>query len=257
MSTIKNKQLLVILVIIVSIVILYYINKKEEYGILDRLSSAKNYLLDKAKKLSFNLFSSIPDETPGPVRTYLQRYGSARILSVTVCRKPLMKVIQGFINLISMGALNRNSKKYGYDDLYHLYLLINVETSSGIIHYLKVEKNQRVMIIDATREDFEGEGRTCINVYNSKYHNFPITLNSMFNKAIALQGKGFWIYDSLNKNCQVFALNMLNASNLITYDIEQFINQKASELLKGHPLVKKISRVITNLAGNIDRLVYN
>ena len=76
-------------------------------------------------------------EFPPAVRNLIKQYGDINITAVTVCRTPVIGIIQKLMNFLSFGLLKERLKKYNYDQLYHLYMVIKL--SNGIT--LRLEKN--------------------------------------------------------------------------------------------------------------------
>ena len=67
------------------------------------------------------------NKRPKILNTFLTKYGNIKIKSLIISRKPVAKIYQQILNIITLGEYNKNKKKYFYDDVYHLYMIIIFE----------------------------------------------------------------------------------------------------------------------------------
>ena len=74
------------------------------------------------------------------VNRMLNSYGNDNIISIIVCRIPLQQAIIKVGNLLSNGGLDKAKRDLHYDNLFHLYMLINFANKHPII----LEKNQSI-----------------------------------------------------------------------------------------------------------------
>ena len=127
---------------------------------------------------------------PPQVREFQRNHGDLPILSFTICKSPIKKTFDTILNIVSFGTWASAKAKYSYDDLFHLYMV--VELVGGII--ARIEKNQ--VIIMTSVPDFKPPDKTlCLTIedYNQKigYGILKrITINQMMIKAIDEYGNG-------------------------------------------------------------------
>jgi hypothetical protein len=170
----------------------------------------------------------------------IKKYGAQEIKSIIVGRDPVMKVIQSIVNLLSGGKYESAKKLLNYDDVYHLYLVITLD--NGV--KLRLEKNQIPQIYT-----YNGTPKESIPVSLDK----KISLAEFVGKARQLYGPyAFVNYDAVERNCQVFVDNLLNASNLNSPTIRKFVLQDIQKLLPD--TVKSIGGVVTDIAGALSNL---
>lgn len=184
------------------------------------------------------------EEAPPAIRNLLTAHGNAIINRLRICRVPIDKTIDKVLNIISVGKWAQNKKKYSYDDLFHLYAYINL--SDG--YMFRIEKNHVVVVQKVKEYDLRGE---CMEVFSG---DSEITLNMFIGKAQQQQGTNFWLYDPVKYNCQQFISSLLNASGLMTPELNEFINQCAECVLQSTPAY--IARFVTDLVGRADILLH-
>ncbi len=185
-----------------------------------------------------------PRKGPPPqIREFLAKNGNQLIRSLVVCRVPIYKVIDKALNLISLGQWQKNKDKYHFDDLFHLYTYVTL--ADGKIY--RMEKNQVVQVRQVSAIEPKGECRSVGAPAK------PLTLGELFKNGEAQQSS-FWNYNPVNNNCQVFVMNLLQGSGLLTKDLTDFIKQCAECVLNGY--TSTIAKGITNLAGRADILLH-
>lgn len=175
---------------------------------------------------------------PKVIRKLLKEHGDDMITGLGVCRVPVQSTIKKVLNVITLGTFKRRLKQLNYDDVFHLYLI--VQTSRGT---WSIEKNQRVTVSKGMKQ---GKGSEC----KTQSRAYGITLNTMFRNAeVKLGLERMYRYSAFRNNCQRFVFDLLNASGLggQWYD---FILQKADTLAPN--LVKTFANKITDAAGVVD-----
>ena len=162
--------------------------------------------------------------------------GTVEIVKIEVCRIPIYSVFRKLLNFLSFGRLNREMKKYNYDQLFHLYMILHL--ANGKIY--SIEKNQRIKVIKGEKKD---EGSVCEGeVYSGK------TLEEFVTAPEKNDFENLYRYDPFLYNCQNWVKRTFNANGITKYD--SFIMQKVSTLVPS--LMKKISKGITDVAGVFD-----
>ena len=133
----------------------------------------------------------ILNKRPRAVNNFLRLHGNKHIRKITVSRTPIGAKIKYVADLITLGGFSANMKKLNYEDVYHLFML--VELDDGTL--FRIEKNSR---IDITLND-RRLGETMINI-----DNIENTLNDMIEFSERLYGlERIYRYDPFKTNCQM------------------------------------------------------
>ena len=187
-----------------------------------------------------------PNRLPPSAQKVFDRYKDSPITSIQVRRDPLSSMITKVGNWISNGKFGEKMKELGYDDVFHLYMIVSVGKQK-----ILVEKNQRINI--ATKSSLP---------LNSDVIDIPLkgkflTLNSMFDKALkGLGDHDFFQYSVSNNNCQKFVRSLLLYSGLLFAEADKFIMQDAKKLVESLPsLADKFAQAVTDLAGKAQQVV--
>lgn len=178
---------------------------------------------------------------PPVVQKLLDEHGDSAIVSIDVARSPVLPVIKSIMNIISSGQIEENKNKLGYDDIYHLYLIIKLKDGKAF----KIERNE-----DLTVSDPNVSSESEVMPVSLKG---DITLNQMINKVSSKPG--FWTYNARTNNCQNFVFDMLNGSGLMTPTLKDFIMQDAEKLLEDSPITEALSDGLTNLKQSLNILI--
>jgi hypothetical protein len=164
---------------------------------------------------------------------------------IEVGRKPIQKVYKDIINFLSKGEFEKNRKKFGYDDIFHLFLLAKL--SNGKTY--KLQKNEVVDLKEATTENSDGQLMK-VNLKNKK-----LTFNMIFEGTQKILGAKTFLYDSINNNCQCWITSCLKGVGLLTPELNKFINQDAKGLISHDPTFEKLAKVATNLGAAWNRIL--
>jgi hypothetical protein len=165
---------------------------------------------------------------------FLKAHGSEPITSLKIRRAPISNNINTALNLLSLGKWNESRAKYGYDDLFHLGLIVNDKYAIQRIGRVSVNFKDP----DAPRTEFL---------------QLPVpagvTMSSMLEQTIQRVGpKIFFSYDPFTANCQGFLKNVLETIGLYTPEVERFVFQPVDALLREQPgYVQTIAHVGTNI----------
>ena len=157
------------------------------------------------------------------------------IKSLYVCRQPIYKIFEMGLNILTLGQLKEQMKRLGYDNLYHLYLIINFEDGSQ--HF--IEKNQRVNTGKYVKQDEE----ECTQPIP-----FNKTLKDLIETAEARRIPGFYRYNAFSDNCQRFAYDVMNSNGIDQFN--GFILQDVKSLAPSW--IKTAAHHITDVAGIVD-----
>ena len=173
---------------------------------------------------------SVLNNRPLAINNFLKLHGNKQIRRIIVSRIPVSAKVQYLAEIITLGGWSSNMKKLNYDEIYHLFLL--VELDDGLL--FKIEKNSRV---DITLNNNK-LGDTMINI--TDINN---TLNEMFDNAEALYGnERIYRYNPFKTNCQMLLKDLLTAINKMTPDLNTYIMQDAASLVESDVL-KMIAKI--------------
>lgn len=184
--------------------------------------------------ISTQITKKMLDVRPRILNDLLRKYGQLNIQKIEICRKPIVNAFRKILNFVTLGKLNREMSKLGYDDLFHLYMVVYL--SDGSIWSL--EKNQRVNV---TKGKISGGECKSINYGEKNLGDFITTAERM-------NIPGFYRYNAFKDNCQKWIKDILNANDITSMDT--FILQNVSTLAPN--IVKNISQGITDVAGVAD-----
>jgi hypothetical protein len=165
---------------------------------------------------------------PGEKATgeFLKKYGSEKINSITVYRRPLNTFLKYATNILTQGKLVEAAKQYSYDKLFHLFVVIN--------NKFVTEKNETVNASDKVPKDLDK-----LNTPETKMPipvNKSLTVGDLFeNSRKKIGDKHFFSYAALSWNCQDFIQELLDASGLSNPTIRQFIVQNVEGIAKELP----------------------
>ncbi len=199
-------------------------------GILSRLTDAYN-LADN------------PRGTP-TVRKIMAQYGDKKIVGIKVCKEPVPAIAKILINKLTRGKLGEQMKSKNYDDLYHLFAVLELEDGKTLL----TEKNQRVIMSTEIRP-ISSKG-ACMDVRGT----FP-TVADLMSNTMRLMGKNFFIYRGSTTNCQNYISKLLEANNLLTDNLNDFVFQDVKESLESSPFVIKLMNKITDTAKGVSILL--
>ena len=86
--------------------------------------------------------------------------------------------------------------------------------------------------------------------------NKKITLENLFINTEKVIGKdNLYLYNVINRNCQIFINDILTANKLNNAKLKGFILQDAGALLKDNPRVSKLAGKLTDLAGAFNIII--
>jgi hypothetical protein len=196
-------------------------------------------------KSKFNAIVSPRLDYSDSAKEILSKYGSLDINSIMIYRTPIQSAISQLLNVISLGKFDKLKKKYNFDELFHLALIVNVSGRNIII-----EKNEVVNI------SFNYQTTNKTQTMNVNLENQKMNINDMLTKTLNRIGPNkFFVYDSFSQNCQVFIRDILETNNLYSDDINNFVFQDVSELMKELPeFTRKGARFITDVGAFFRKL---
>ena len=203
-------------------------------GVMDWLKNAYNVIRHPIDSLY---------KQPKAIKDYLDKFGNEEIDSFTICRIPLDAKTKFLTAVLTQGEFEKRSKALPYDDIYHLFCIINLKNGKKVL----TERNQRVLLEDASPSTLQKVPANAMSIKVNK----KLTLNELINNATGLNSK-IYRYDAISANCQDYLSTLFKGSNLMTPSIDKYINQDVSSLL--NTTQKTISTATTDIAslfGNI------
>jgi hypothetical protein len=207
------------------------------YGFRDTLVK----YLDKVKTTFF-----FPSKSLGRNALKLfEEYKDMTILKIEINREPVNRVIQTVLNLITFGGFEKAKKSLSFDDIFHLYMILEFEDGNK----LKIEKNQKINIERLKTYKMEND-QMMITV------NRPLTLGELFKNAIDTVGAyQFYIYSAFKNNCQRFVMDILESNKLGNPEIYKYVLQDAGYILENNPsFLRSIAQFSTDTAAKLQEL---
>lgn len=185
---------------------------------------------------------------PPRVRNLFQKYKDVDITDIIVCREAISP--SKILDILTLGAYGKAVKKLGYDSMFHLYMVMTLSNNE----ILRVEKNAVITMKPFNKELPEDN----MNVSMS-----PINFVEFFENAKEYHeketSKSFYLYNSVDNNCQMFSLSCLKGNGLGNAEIYDFIKQDVRALLDEIDteggFLEKAAEKITDIAGAADVLI--
>jgi hypothetical protein len=219
--------------------------------------------------ISTAINESVRLDLPPKARATMAKYGNGVVYNINIVREPIQSFIDKALNFITQGRWTEAKKKYNYDKLFHLSCIASLSMPNGDKVNIKLEKNEVINITDDFAMKNPTAGVSSGSVANVSRHGsgvdaevIPvpvpccITLNELVNNAKEGAGNDFYKYDAFYNNCQRFITNLLKYSQLLTPEVEAFINQNAEGLLQELPsYTRPVANTITGIAGLANRII--
>ena len=229
--------------------IIEYYQNMEGGGLKDFVNKWYN----RVKHVVFNTGSPNSDKM-------LEKYGDYKVDKIQVVREVVQKELTSILSVISFGKFSGYKEKY--DDLFHLYAILQLIGPTGDIVYYRTEKEPTIMW---KKQD----GFKNIPADNMDNNGFPISffidlkndpiLKNVVKKTEESMGKSFSRYDAKTNNCQHYiaelvksamSLSMESASDIDMF--QKYILQDVEEYLTGH--TEKIAKSVTDLGHIFNRI---
>jgi hypothetical protein len=173
-------------------------------------------------------------------KNFLKAHGEEPINSLEVSRVPLSKTIRYLFNIISLGYFEEAHKKLGYDNFFHLSLVINGK--------YRIEKNETV--------NFKPFHKDAQEQLETVPLNGQLSINELIENG-SKDPKKFWgEYNALGNNCQAWVTMVLKGNGLLSGSLNSFINQDMESLAKELPAhTGSVAKDITDLGSIINRVL--
>lgn len=151
---------------------------------------------------------------------FIKKNGDQVITSMTVCRKPIDKMIRLALNIITLGLFDKVTSQMHYDNMFHLFLHFTTKSGSYI-----TERNEVVRVYSGQKD---GEQ---VPVPLNK----QITVAEFFGRALQKEGEKLFQYHPVSNNCQDYVMTLLNVNGLNNATLSNFIKQDTVTLFKQLP----------------------
>ena len=177
-----------------------------------------------------------PDYENYPVKSKktLDKYGNDIITGIELTRTTLGRPIKAALEALSLGTFDEARQKAGYDEYFHLQMIVSVKSAKGHTKKITIQKNERIIINDVI------SGLDTSTEYKIiPLQNKVITMNEMLEKTRLKDGDlVFFGYDGFNNrglNCQSFIKHLLENVGLWTDDIKKFTYQDLTKVIESIP----------------------
>ena len=217
---------------------------KDDYKHLE--GSGIKDIFNKVKNKVVNIFKPRLDGYNNKSTRNLKKYGNIEIKSMTIYRTPIMKILDKALNVLSFNKFDTLKKKYNFDELFHLALIVNIGDKNIVI-----EKNEVINIDTSYKTNDKTE------TFNIDLDNKKFTINEMLTKGREKYGDKIWFsYNAFSNNCQYFIKYCLEAVNLYNEKEKEFIFQDLSELSKELPnYLKQTANIATTSGAIVDKIL--
>lgn len=208
-------------------------------GLFDSIKAGVSKVASKIKDIT----SFAPRKAFSPAdQKLIDTYGGRKITEIKVVRTPINRVVNAIIQMSSGGRFQAEAKRKGYDDFFHLYMLIFVE---GLDKPILAEKNETPRYtLDVPANRYINSNTQLIIIPITK----DITLKELIDNSVQNMGDSFWKYSYNQLNCQDFVARTLKASGLLTADAQKWIVQDVLNIGRTlHPVVAKALQGITDI----------
>jgi hypothetical protein len=165
------------------------------------------------------------------------------------------------MNLISFGAFASKLKELGFDEIFHLYIRVdlnNPNTPNGITS-LRIEKNHVINITLWNPSKDEVSNKMNLIMPNDFWNSIGgLSLRQFLLNAQNAMGQNYFKYDAFTNNCQVFIYQLLQQNKILDINpqAKQFIFQDVATLSNELKGTSTISSALTNIASIGDTLIY-
>jgi len=177
----------------------------------------------------------------------INQYGGKIIRKITVVREPIQSIIDKLLNILSLTKWDDVKNKLSYDDVFHLYIIIEFTDETTI----KLEKNQDITIKLFNYSSINGESRDVPLKNNSLFLNQLLINTERF-----MGSNNYYNYDAFTHNCQNFIDSVLTSNKINTPELKKFILQNAEKLLHALPKYSDyFAHLATSTASYVNRFL--
>jgi hypothetical protein len=177
---------------------------------------------------------------PPSVASFLKAHGADPITSLAVGRTPISKTLDLALDVISGGKFGQIKKKLGYDQFFHLFIIVNGKH--------RIEKNELFNIIPYSKASDEEDVPVDLG-------GKQITISEFLENGSKGDETNFYRhYNAFGANCQAMVLKLLSRNHLMTPAIQAFVKQNVEEYAREHDLLGT-AKAITDVGSVLNRLL--
>lgn len=180
---------------------------------------------------------------PESVKKILSSHGDDIIIGYSVKRTPVSKTLTNLLSIASQGEFNKRLSASEYDELFHLYLEINLQSGKSLL----IEKNAVINITPSLKRPKEEIRR--INTFQK-----DLSLNIIMNNTQKAMGSKFFSYSANNNNCQHFIESVMKSNKIGNLDDISFVKQNTKFLFENLPYLRRMSNTVTTIGARVDNL---
>ena len=225
-------------------------------GLFDFLKSAGKKVKDLASNVGKRITGTIlgRSDYPPAERTLIDKYGNMPITSICLYREPLAKGVNTLTNVLSAGQMGQLKQKYGYDEMFHLYMVITVQESQDKLVPILIEKNEVINIHEYPNVNPSAQK---LELHLSPKFNY--TFKQFLDNGQRVMGSRYFTYDPFDNNCQIFISSLISANPPLEQDnpnANKFILQDVQGLkTELNPVTRELFRGTTGLASRMNVLL--
>lgn len=186
-------------------------------------------------------------------RQTLESLGRYPIVGITLSRAPIQSMIRKALDVVSLGAFSRAASKYGFDKLFHLSMLVDLEIPSQgggtpSRRRVVVEKNAVINISSSFKAEPDAE-------YYPITVDRVVTLNELMSNTQRIMGPKYFPYNAWTNNCQVFIREVLASNGFNSKGAQDWLFQNVEQLASELPEVSNnITNAVTYTGAVVDKL---
>jgi hypothetical protein len=225
-------------------------------GLFDFLKSAGKKVTGLVTNFGKRIVGTVMgrDNYPPAERSLIDRYGNFKIVKICIYREPLAKGVNMLTNAVSLGQMGQLKQKYGYDEMYHLYMVITVQESQDKLVPILIEKNEVINI-----HEYPNVNPNAQKLELQLSPKFNYTFKQFLDNGERVMGSRYFTYDPFDNNCQVYISSLLSANPPLEQDnpnANKFILQDVQGLKTDlDPITRNIFRGTTGLASRMNVLL--
>lgn len=185
----------------------------------------------------------------------IKKYWGWYVKQIAIHRSPVEKVLQKILNLISLGKFNKEKEKKNYDDVFHLYMILELwNPKTNEIVYLQTEKEPNINYKKVSSLESKDSKGDSIKIKLSR----PCDFRDVIQDTKMVMGDKFYTYSNPHNNCQTYIFMMVHSMYKIMNEempksITDYILQDVSDLVTG--TTRSIANTITSIGHLFGRLL--
>lgn len=175
----------------------------------------------------------------------LKKFGDEVITKLQVVRRPIDKLTNFLMNIISLGQFSKGMKESGFDSMFHLAVIINDKYNLEKISNLTLDDKGKSII------------KSNSEVMDVPLNNKNYTIQQALDNTLKVMGThNFYNYNAYHQNCQDMIINFLKANGYGNQEVYNFVKQDMGNIIKETPeLSQKIVNIITRIGGEVGKIM--